>query len=286
MLRRTGYWLAIALLFLSVGFLAAAPAEAATVLFDPFTDGDRTLGSDTNDTAWFSNSTGVLSVVSNQLQYAPTANYKSFVGAFHNQITQSLVNINDKLTLTFDFHFTAIPDGTDAKTQFRFGLYNANGTFATANNTTADTNDYGYGAWIRVNGTAASSQIYKEAGPGGSSDHLLTGATITQIGSNSANPATLNNTNNHTALLQLIKVAGGVKILAQIDGNTILDVTDTSSAYTSFNEVAIGEGVLNNRTFQVDNIKVDFTPVPLPPTALLLGTGLLGMVLLRSRKRA
>jgi hypothetical protein len=285
MLRRTGYCLAIALLFFSVGFLAAAPAGAATVLFDPFTDGDRALGSDTNDTSWFSNSTGILSVVNNQLRYAPTATYKSFVGAFHNQVTQSLVNINDKLTLTFDFHFIAIPGGTDAKTQFRFGLYNANGTFATADNTTADTNDFGYGAWIRVNGSAASSQVWKEAGPGGTTDHLLTGGTITQIGSNSTNPATLNDTNNHTALLQLIKVAGGVRILAQIDGNTILDVLDSSSVYTSFNEVAIGEGLLTNKTFQVDNIKVDYTPVPLPPAALLLGTGLLGMVLLRSRKR-
>jgi hypothetical protein len=265
--------------------MLAGLAGATTLVSDSFNDGGRTNGGDPLDSAWYGASgvaTTQLSMVNLSgnyvLQVAPTADYRAIVGGF---ATQTLA-VGQKLTLSLKYHFVTAPGQGAAPTanSFRFGLYNNNGTATTGDDQTTSNNDPGYASWARlVNNATNYSKIMEESGTAGS---IMTLTDTALVGATSTLPtAGLNDTNWHTAYLELTRLAAGMQIVAKIDGNVILNSTDSSSPYYSFNEVAIGVGSASNRTFQVDDILVNF--VPLPPTLLLFGSGLLGVVGLRRK---
>lgn len=221
------------------------------------------------------------------LFFTPNADKRAFLGTFHTPTpVVTLGNIGDVLTLTFDFRFTLIPGiGATGNTDntFRFGFYNYNGTLLTADYGTQANNDFGYAAFARIGNVSTSSHAVKEAG---TNVDIFNGTDVSNLGGH-VTDVDIRNTAVHSAILELTRQASGMKIEAKIDGTEIVNVMDTSLPYYSFNEVAMGVGVLGgNRQFYTDNINVNYTPAPLPPTALLLGSGLLALGLLRLRKRA
>ena len=223
----------------------AGSSLAATILYDQFTDGDRAKGSDPKDTAWYTayavsgSSLNVVSGENNGLEFNPGGggNNSAFVGSFP---TQTMAKVGDKITLSLDFQFVNAPGGTTTDSQIRVGFYNDNGTKVNKDdqNTTAHTttDDYGYSALVQLS-RSGQSAVGKESGGAG---NILAGTDLSQNSPETGNPH--NGTALHHLVLTLELLQGGGVQISYKMGDLTDSYSDTSSPYTSFNEVAIGLG--------------------------------------------
>ncbi len=265
---------------------AAGASNAATLLDDKFLDGNSTNGSDAGETdaEWFtnkSNSPGTISIVSNSvtgpdegsddsaLRFTPDtdANFRGILANF----TSTTIGLNDRLTLSFDFRYPTAPGGND--TGLRIGLFNSNGTVVNSNAATADDNDFGYLARFSTNANGTSDVKDVPNGDSQSAGFDIVGATSNTIGAFG--------TTSRALRFELTGVAGGVQLDSYFDNSLIATATDTDAAYTTFDNLRIGQGGLDD-TFEIDNVLVVTSVIPEPSVALLGALGMLG--LLRRRR--
>lgn len=237
-----------------------------------FRDASRTSGSV---------GSGVFSITHSRIG-ADTNINQAVIGPFSGiAVTAvSLVNVGDSVTLSFNIKLAAVP--TDGF--FRFGLYNSNTSPVGNDNASSSSNDLGYLGNIQF-ANASTQALRKELGTNG---NILTGTDIFVV-SGSASTTVLNDTLNHLVTLSLVlssptNILGTVKL----DGSTIAIGTDSTSLITDFDELAFAiAGVADSSiSYSVDNVGVDFSPVPEPASvhaAALTGLAV-GFMLRRGRR--
>lgn len=267
-------------------------AEAGTIAYDPFTDGDRADGADALDVNWYrlskdtTLSVGVDGTLgSSALTYTPGATFRPIAGLLPS--TVSLTDVGDYIELTFRFRFLSTPG--DQAGGLRFGLEADNATPVTGDeNTFSDpgagspvyTNpskdDQGYYFNLSTGTTTPTHQIWRENGgtaaPAGGTDR-------TQLGANATTPIFAKDTAAHTGALRITRTAAGVDVSAGVDGTTYITRSDSAAGfYTNFNEVVFSTAN-NTNSLILDDVQVDYVAaVPEPSTWALLAAGLTACV--------
>jgi len=216
----------------------------------------------------------------------------------------SLVNVGDKITLSFDFTMNdATGTPTGAGDQFRFGLFDINGsTKATLDNTAAagvagQTDNWeGYRFGVRSgSGTGSTGSIRERAAAGGDINPLANAQTVL-LGSPTGDQIIWNSATNgaggslYSGQLTLELTALGVNLTGFFRGNNTMNLfsaSDTTSPYTSGFEAV---GFLNGNTLSADqlifqNVDVSYIPVPEPSAMILTVAGLSALVYSRRLKR-
>ena len=91
----------------------------------------------------------------------------------------------------------------------------------------------------------------------------------------------------HTLAFSVVGSGDDTNLKLWVDDVLYLDVLDTlGSQHDDGGYIALGSSNHINRRIQYDNISGTSTPVPIPATILLLGTGLAGLAGTRIRKKA
>jgi len=234
-------------------------AKATVVAQDPFTDGGRTDGTDPLDMAWytFNTASSTLAVVSdtggintgNALQFAPNGTFQGIVANL-----PSLVALNDgeSVRLTFDYRYVSATN-LNQSARLRFGLYNSNGTYTTADSqSTPRTNDLGYFAVTNPGVSDSSSTLmYREI----AGDEITQGTNTALSGAGAAINA---GTTPHTAELILTRRDGTLTYSASLDGYLPVAGIDTAPSTYAFDEVALscGSGT-TPPAIRLDNVQVE-----------------------------
>lgn len=259
-----------------LGMVSVASAQT-TLLNDTFGDNSRADGPGLLDTAWYTTlAAGTNLTASSGTMVFAGADVRA-VGAFAGGASQTIAT-GWALDLTFNFTFAAAPTANGALV--RFGLYNAMGTLATGDASTADDNDRGY--WAYLNTTAGLTDFRKETNADTSVLGGADGVDLDAVGAGSAAPAL--GTSTHTAELILQRTGASSMLLKLlVDGTELYSITDTSATtdFLTFNEVGIGRAS-TAQTMSVDNIQVVYSQVPEPGALSLLA--LAGLGLLRRRR--
>jgi hypothetical protein len=282
---------ATATLCLAVAFALLSPVGrlGAAVLIDPFADGALVGGSDNSGLDWYRRSSNqVISIMDdaagigsgNALRLTipgGTQIDRAVLGSFS---AFSLVNVGDKLSLSFDFRFEVNPT-VNTPDGFRFGFYNSNGSLVTADATTQSDNDFGYQVSIGT-GSSAGFDIKKETnvGAGGTGSDNPTPDRAT-IGPTLASTGSINNTLKHTGSFTITRSATGVTFSAALDGTTLGAGSNNTAPFLTFDEVMISHGT--PQAFRIDNVNVTTESVPEPATMGLLGVGIAGLCGRRKR---
>jgi hypothetical protein len=273
----------------------APHAGAGVVLSDAFGDGDRNNDGTLENTAdtvadagspWYeARATGTLDLLiakdaddgsaangvelggGNALDVVVgTASARS-VGA--NFAPQTLAD-GDKLVLTFDARIVGTIPTTDLL--FRYGLLNSNGTRIgpEPNDNAVTDDDFGYG-------------VQQDTGPGDGADTLShrgdlagggpLGGSTQSFGATSSDPAFLLDDNDkHHFVYSIERVGADLRVSVDFDGLTYTGMTDAAGGNGpltfTFDEVIFNTQTIVN--FRVDNVTVEFVPVPEP-------TGLAGL---------
>jgi autotransporter-associated beta strand protein len=258
----------LAALTVALIFLCSLPLCAATLVNDPFTDGNRSnaTGGDIQGAVWYQsiNTSSIVSVVDdsagigtgNALQMVPTSDFYRMLAFFPST---TLAGAGDTLKVTFDYRFTVVPDNLGGG--FRIGLCNSAGTKQTADgspSTTGQTrnDDKNYGFDTNA-GAAASNGTgvrYEDAG-----DDILGGSspgTRNAFGGTGASVAS--GTTKHTGTLQLTRLPNGdLYVLGQVDNLAAATGTHAAASvltYT-FDEFAFGFGP-THPSLLVDNVSI------------------------------
>jgi hypothetical protein len=263
-------------LALALCALWANSLTAAIIISDGFDDGGFTNGTDPNDIAWsdLTNTTPTVATDAtisdgNALNVNATAGFNRIWTNFAG-VT---LNPGDSLTLSFDYRFTQNP--ADTASQFRVGLFNNGGT----NNT--EGNDFGYGFATNVGLNSSTGTNVWEEGVGTS---ILGGSPGGIVAFGTAG-ASVNspNTGAHSVVYTMTRnLSGGLDFSASIDGGLAATGTDATPATTTFHVLAIGEGGVT-LDYNLDNIQLEYTPVPEPSTLAVVGLGGFGLLLARRK---
>lgn len=290
------------------------PSDAAFIAQDNFSDGDRTVADNSAANGggpgltWFAladaSSAAALTIVAddgspgigggNSLNIRPNAS-----GGTKPVITPfapvSLAAIGDKLTASMDVRFISdVTTSTATNASFRVGFYNSNGTTITADGQRSDLdtgtgNDFGYFARIPIgdpNLTGnTSARLSKETGAasGATSDQLFgannaagTATGVTEVGTTTSFPITINTFDPHRIVLSLERTAAGVLTSIQVDATTPFTAEDTSSPFVTFDEFAMTNMRMTTE-WRVDNVVIEAISIPEPTSLALLAIGLLLM---------
>lgn len=305
---RRGGWrpAAVALVGLVIGSFPIA-ASGGVVLSDSFGDGDRNndgtlentpdpvadvgtpwyeargtgsfdllVAKDTNDA---NAANGVELGGGNALDVVVAAGTSArSVGA--NFSPQTLANSGDKLILSFDARIVGTIPTTDLL--FRYGLLNSHGTRISgdSNPNTVTDDDEGYG-------------VHQDTGPGDADDTLSLrgdlpgggpmGGSSQSFGATSDDPAFLLDDNDAHHFVYTIERAGDdLKFTMVFDTFTYEGMTNAAGGIApltfTFDEVIFGTQM--NINYRIDDVSVEFVPVPEPAAAaaalLLVGGALLG----------
>jgi hypothetical protein len=212
----------------------------------------------------------------------------------------SLVNIGDKITLTFDISFNdavGMAPTTGNGDQFRFGLFDINGmTKATADNTATagvagQTDGWeGYRLGVRSgSGTGSTGSIRERAAAGGDLNPMANAQTVL-MGSPTGDQIIWSGAVNgvggalYSGELTLELTALGVNLSGFFRGNNTTNLfaaPDTTAPYTSnFEAVGFLNGnSLNADQFLFQNVDVTYVPaVPEPSAMVLTLGGLFGLI--------
>jgi hypothetical protein len=258
--------------------LVSLPAAATAIFSDDFTDGNRT--------GWYYTNGPTVSVTDGTMVVSTTSTSTTIFRRIAGEFTdQSLTAVGDKITLSLDFKLTDITVANVSRA-FRFGLFTTNGTSQTVDSTTTAeatvtnlSDDKGY--FVGIGQGTGTSALLREDGVGAS---FMAGTDTAYLPASSATP-NITDTNWHTAVLTITKdTASTVFLEFNLDGGAIdLSNGGSTTVYTTFDEIGFSNGAYNT-DFVVDNIVVDFAPIPEPATLSLLALGGFFAASLRKRR--
>jgi len=270
--------------------LGVNPANAAVLVNSTFTDsslgaGGRNATNSSNLTPWFlvSSATSTNAQVvddsgggglgkSMQVNSGHTV-YTAFSGT-------SLAD-GESITLTLNYRFTATPS-TSSET-FRIALSNANTAAAITSDqgsiSTTNLQQYvGYYAGLAIGVNPSTNGTVLRQRDSGTSSALTSTSQSSSLGFNTS--GVVSGTTSHSLEYSISRNGTTLSFSTKIDGSTMLNGTDTTSIYTSFNALSIA-GV--GGTVVLDNIVLQ--TVPEPTVCVLFGIGA-AFMLYRSRRRA
>lgn len=300
----------------SCGFVAAlsllAPAYAAPVLIvdDSWADGGRSDGADALDSNWWTSASSAgIEVSVGSLGMVTGSSGRGIHTIFG---TQTLANIGDKLTATYTFT-TPATIGTAQTGGFRVGLFDTLGRAGLNADITASSGSpnslYGFfgtntpglpGYMMEMDvGTGAEDLNFRShdtvvtaTTPTGRLLGTSTGFTgLSPTGPDGAYAFTPNTA--YTGSLSLVRIsATELEITGTLGAatHTVTDVFDSTSygmlAFWANSNVFGSSGAANTADNGIDfsNVKIEFTPVPEPTSAL--GLAVAAAVLRRSRRNA
>ena len=243
------------------------PTIPGIMVYDPFTDTNRTNGTDPFDVAWFIQDTDMVVHVGNQLLGLGNALVvESNAPGFNRRLvaplsSMGLTNTDDTIVLSFDVRFTFVQ--AESPNGFRFGLYDANGTVVPGDEliSQSSTNDSGYGGRIPVsNLNPWPITIYNESG---TNDGISDGTDVSFY-----SPAYTNDAFSYAVLhkveFAITKQTNGVLLQLAVDSTQTVSVIETNALfYTNFNEVAFSMGSGGPAGYIIDNVQVAYNPLRL-----------------------
>lgn len=300
-----------------------APAQF-TLVDDGFNDGDRTDGVDLLDVAWFKRDNGSTVTVNAQAESSITGNglfvdsnstQRPVLAAFDavpgDAVTYTPFTLGaagsatSTLRLQFDIRIfssgttatSTTPSAQTGDSEFRFGIYNSNGTDVTADGASTSDNDFGYRAGFFVgSGAAANPGLREENG----TNPVITSGSDSQLITQDGTPIAyrISTTATHSAIFSLTRTTAGVRLTLELydaagGGGTLVSygtAEDTGAennansftgVYTAFNEIAFSSSAVDYN-FRLDNVLV--TVVPEPGSAMLLMGGAAGFAARRRRR--
>lgn len=265
-----------------------ASLEAQT-LFDPFTDGALVGGADASNIAWWDRSTQTsISIVDDSLGLGTGNALK--MDLINGQIDRPVLGVfnaitlaeGDQLTLSFDFRYEIAPTANSADI-FRFGFYNSNGTSAASEGSSNSDNDFGYQVTLGSNNNGIGGFDIKQeninSGAGGLGSGSGDRFTLSPLVNSRAQ---LSDILKHVATFTLTRTATGMDFSASFDGVLLGTATDTTTPYTTFDQVVFAHGTTDE--YFLDNVQIIRSVVPEPSTALLACAGVAGLLSRRRRK--
>lgn len=294
--------------------IAGQTAHGASILFDGFGDGDRDndgiadgpVENPADVGAAFYTARSNSSITVGVASDATVAGAPAEIGSGNALDVVSTTTSNrplvanfasvtladgDKLALSFDARVTENPiDVSDRK--FRFGLYNSGGTVVTDNNSEAATTDDDLGYFVQVDtgsDTAGATIDVRGDNLPESGNSFLGGSGTNSVSLNATDPAfALDDNDAHEFVLTLMRVGDELNLTLTFDGM----VVDSNGGFTggsnptaltfTYNEIALGTNGASI-DYRIDNVNVDFTPIPEPAGLALIG--LAGATFLSRRGR-
>lgn len=268
-------------------------AGASTLLNEQFaTNGAINTATTQNlptSARWYTaNATSGANVTSNTmvLSSIPTSGTMGLLAYFTaSGSPQTLGSNGDYIQLQFQYKFAATSQLANA---FRIGLLNSGGTRISTDNTSfnnaAFVNSTGYMTAYNFGGTGSNRYINYERASGANNIY----SNNTGVGTGAVPNAGTAVDTLYSAQLRITKTATGVDIYSKFGDFSgtyqEMTVSDSTSAYTSFDTVIIPLQNSTAGTFSIDNVVV--TAVPEPATWVLLAGGLVALVAFRRRRVA
>lgn len=255
-------------LALTVFGLALLPATSSAALLTSWTQSSGTISSGLN-TASPVLGNGTAESADGQTIWAATST------------SLSLNSVGDSIKLSAGVTFSDL--ATPQADQFRFGLYNVNGS----------SNVNGWLGYFATNSGASAgdkySRLWERSNPNNFSFGSGSGANLI-ANANAAPSNTAFASGTYTFSLTYTRVATGLQIDWTLIGTNLSytvsgSFLDTTPQTYTFNRVGMFTGGgLNANQVAFSNIGVDFTPIPEPTVAgLLIGASLL--LVTRRRRR-
>jgi hypothetical protein len=207
----------------------------------------------------------------------------ALVGALYasnsaGSLVPASVTLTNQLRLSVDLQFTTSSGFPQNQTVFYVGLYDSNGTPASADGDAALDNDRGYAAFLPIGASKAGTAFES-----GSSAGLMMGSDFGALGYVSMNGL---QATKYTAVLTLTPsiTANGVNVNASVydaSGTLLAQQTSLHSSgfLTSFNEILIGaaapqaNNVAYDFTYHIDNVSLA-VPEPAGACAVALAAGI------------
>ncbi len=213
---------------------------------------------------------------------------------------QTLVNVGDKISLTYTVSFNDAVGVANGGDNFRYALFDLNGETApaaenTASNGSTDTNSFlGYWAGVKT-GTGAAGSLRERfdttnndmfANASASANlGTIDGTNVTFTGQvNGAGTVTL-----YTGELTITRTATGVDLSGGFSGNggaNTFAASEASPISLTYGAVGfLNGGGISADQVRFQNVDVTYTPIPEPATWALAVGSIVGGAIARRRKR-
>ncbi len=266
--------------------LMSTHASADILVNDTFSDNERSTQSLPSSVQWFGGSaTNTLAVSGGALVLPSVTDAKTggAMGFFTADDSPLTLNVGDTLKLSFSI---AIPVGVQTgDNQFWYGFLDSTaGSRPTVDGSFDNSRYNAYTGYLASSPLAgAHSARNKIVQRFGGANNLINTGFVSQIGAAAATPNlaagtytfSLTMVRDSATQITLTSDMGGVQLI-RVD-----DATDDQPLLTAFDSVFIWTNS-NNPAVPIDDILVEYTPIPEPASLALMG---LGVALVASRRR-
>ena len=276
---------------ITLAYILSVFSASATVLVDS-TFTNSTLGASgrnatnsSNLTPWFlvTSATAGNALVIDDSGVGGLGKSMQVIGGqtVYTAFSTSTIADGESITLNLSYRFTGTP-GNGSET-FRIALSNANAAAAITSDQSSisgtNLQQYvGYYAGLAIGANPAPSGTVLRQRDANLTTGLTSSSQSSALGSNSVGVISGNTT--HSLEYSISRSGSTLSFTTKIDGSTLINGTDSTSIYTTFNALAIS-GV--GGTVILDNIILQ--TVPEPATCALFGIGA-AFLLYRRHRRA
>ncbi|HYG22196.1 MAG TPA: PEP-CTERM sorting domain-containing protein [Verrucomicrobiae bacterium] len=281
-----------------------AQSQAATLLNDTFADGARNDQNLPTSSQWYRGGVGTLDVVApggplrGDLGAGATgsASWTTYFAGAGNAVV--LANAGDTLRLTWQFSLTGIGAQNNSQ-NFRLAVVDTpDANRLAADGAPGNAAYAGYGMFMNlapVLGNSNPYQLMERVDPNTASAMLSAGASWVGLG----NGATTGNTGyvegtQYTLTMEFMRNAlDGLDITSTMSGGSLnnsgtatVSVSDATPNSFSFDTFSIRPSNATGaaQIFDTGRLTVEFIPVPEPSAFALVGLGLAGLAIRRSRR--